>query len=276
MNYIQIYEKLINRAKTRILPDNEIENHHVIPKCMGGTNNLLNISRLTPEEHYVAHQLLVKIYPDNTKLAYAAKMMTVSSGNQIRSNKLYGWLRKRFVEARRGTPMSAEAKERMSIRNSGEGNPMFGKTGVLSPSYGKPGNMTGKIHSEETKRKMSISRSGINHSTYGKSKEELSNYGMRNKIHSGETKQLLSVAATGEKNHMFGKPGIMLGKTHSDETKIKMSEKRALQTFSDETKQKMSDAWLRKPILTCPHCNKSSNHSGNMGRFHFDKCKQKT
>src|ERR1017187_4691055 len=99
MNYSQIYKKLINRAKIRILPDNEIENHHVIPKCMGGTNDRMNIARLTPEEHYVAHQLLVKIYPDNTKLAYAAKMMTVSSGKQIRSNKLYGWLRKQIGRA---------------------------------------------------------------------------------------------------------------------------------------------------------------------------------
>lgn len=43
---------------------------------------------------------------------------------------------------------------------------------------------------------------------------------------------------------------------------------------SDESKQKKSKAMLgrKKPIVTCPHCNKSGG-SGAMGRFHFSNCK---
>ena len=52
-----------------------VEKHHVIPKCMGGDNKSRNIAILTPEEHYVAHLLLVKIYPTNYQLVYAANMM---------------------------------------------------------------------------------------------------------------------------------------------------------------------------------------------------------
>lgn len=38
-----------------------------------------------------------------------------------------------------GTHLSEERKKKMSERNKGEGNPMYGKTGILSPMYGKHG-----------------------------------------------------------------------------------------------------------------------------------------
>lgn len=92
MNYKNIYDKLISRAKTRdsIM---EFEKHHVIPKCMGGSDDIENIVKLTIEEHYFAHQLLAKMHPDNHKLNYAAVMMCTGRP----SNKLYGWLRRRHM-----------------------------------------------------------------------------------------------------------------------------------------------------------------------------------
>jgi hypothetical protein len=92
MNYLRHYELLINRAKLRKLE--VYETHHIIPRCVGGTNDLENLVNLTPEEHYIAHQLLIKIYPGNPKLIYAAMMMTRGRS----SNKIYGWLRRRFIE----------------------------------------------------------------------------------------------------------------------------------------------------------------------------------
>lgn len=98
MNYITHYTKLIERAKNRIL-DGYSEKHHIVPKCMAGTNDKNNLVYLTPEEHYIAHQLLIKIYPDNKELIYAAIMMCVySETNDKRSNnKLFGWLRRRLA-----------------------------------------------------------------------------------------------------------------------------------------------------------------------------------
>ena len=64
---------------------------------MGGSDDIKNIAVLTAEEHYVAHQLLVKIYPEVPKLVYAARMMTVSSIKNKRSNKVYGWLKKKWA-----------------------------------------------------------------------------------------------------------------------------------------------------------------------------------
>ena len=96
MNYSKHYNLLIERARNRLL-ECYCERHHVIPKCMGGENG--EIVKLTPEEHYVAHQLLVKMYPQEPKLVYAAIMMSRSSGSTPRSNKTYGWIRRKHSAA---------------------------------------------------------------------------------------------------------------------------------------------------------------------------------
>lgn len=65
---------------------------------MGGSDDAENIVRLTAEEHYVAHQLLVKMYPNNYKLLYAARAMTMLDIREKRTaNKEYGWLKRRFA-----------------------------------------------------------------------------------------------------------------------------------------------------------------------------------
>ena len=63
MNYQKIYNDLINSARRKILTEDYIERHHIIPRCMGGDNNIENIVNLSAAEHFVAHQLLVKINP---------------------------------------------------------------------------------------------------------------------------------------------------------------------------------------------------------------------
>ena len=61
MDYQKIYESIIARGKERVLIGEYTESHHIIPRCMGGSDNSDNLVDLTPEEHYVAHQLLIKI-----------------------------------------------------------------------------------------------------------------------------------------------------------------------------------------------------------------------
>ena len=91
MNYQKIYNTLMLKGQHRE-PAGYVENHHIVPRCLGGTDELTNLVKLTPEEHYLAHQLLVKIYPENPKLVYAAAMMCPNRP----SNKLYGWLKRRL------------------------------------------------------------------------------------------------------------------------------------------------------------------------------------
>jgi len=94
MNYQKIYNSLIERGKNRKI-EFYTERHHIIPRCMGGLDNIDNLVDLTPEEHYLAHQLLVKIYPKNYALVKAAQMMIPNRP----SNKMYGWLRRKFCDA---------------------------------------------------------------------------------------------------------------------------------------------------------------------------------
>ena len=66
MNYRRHYDRLIERARNRVL-SGYVERHHVLPRCMGGGNESSNLVQLTAEEHYVAHQLLHKMHPDVKK-----------------------------------------------------------------------------------------------------------------------------------------------------------------------------------------------------------------
>ena len=96
-DYKKRYEVLIKKAQTRILQGFH-EKHHIIPKCMGGSNHKTNICRLTSKEHYYAHYLLAKMYPDNHKLIYAFWMMC-SDRQSYRpkvSDKLYKAAKKLF------------------------------------------------------------------------------------------------------------------------------------------------------------------------------------
>lgn len=74
MNYKEVYDSLIRRAKTRKLKGYG-EKHHIVPKCLGGNDDIENLAELTSREHYICHLLLVRIYPDNPKLWYALNAM---------------------------------------------------------------------------------------------------------------------------------------------------------------------------------------------------------
>jgi len=121
MKYQEAYDRLINRAKFRILNKKEYyESHHVVPRCLGGTDEADNLVNLTAREHYVAHQLLVKIHTDNYGLVKAAVMMACESTHQMRSkNRIYEWLRKRHSVA-------------MSVSQTGDGNSQFGSTWIYN------------------------------------------------------------------------------------------------------------------------------------------------
>ena len=88
MNYASVYERLIARAKSECRVRSVgtyYEAHHIIPKCMGGTDDPSNIVLLTAKEHFVAHRLLIRVYPGDSKIAYAYIMMCrMNNGLQSR------------------------------------------------------------------------------------------------------------------------------------------------------------------------------------------------
>jgi hypothetical protein len=118
MNYEAHYGRLIERARTRDL-EGYSEKHHILPRCLKGTNAASNIVRLTPEEHYVAHQLLVKMHRNHQGLVYAAIRMTIGPDKRS-NNKLYGWIRRlqsKLPGPNLGKKMSAETRAKVLILN---------------------------------------------------------------------------------------------------------------------------------------------------------------
>lgn len=119
------------------------ERHHIIPKCLGGTNDKDNLVRLTAEEHFVAHKLLIMIYPKNQKLWWSAIAMTNKTKNMVRNNKSAGWLRREFAawmaEQNRTRVVTEKTREKMRNR---------------VPA------MLGREVSEETRRKLSEAHKG--------------------------------------------------------------------------------------------------------------------
>ena len=223
------------------------EKHHIIPRCMGGTNNPTNLVRLTPEAHYVAHQLLVKIYPDNHKLVFAVQAMAMDAHGYRVNNKLFGWLRRKANIARQNMPAETRSKISASLK---------GRARTPEHNAKLSASKKGKIMSASARANMSASQLA-SMTDERRAKMSVSHTG---KIASDKARANMSVAQK--------------GRIISDETKAKLSAANKGKTFSDETKAKLSAATKLRPTLTCPHCNKTGGHP-QMKQWHFDKCKHR-
>ncbi len=80
--YSKWYFSIINRAVSDRKLD-YYESHHIIPKCIGGTDDKPNLVNLTAKEHFVCHLLLTKMH-SSLKLKFAVVMMLVSNEHHNR------------------------------------------------------------------------------------------------------------------------------------------------------------------------------------------------
>ena len=250
MDYQRIHDSIIlnakrkNRKKLKKTNKDYVyyENHHIIPRCMGGTNDKENLVLLTAKEHYMIHKLLTIIYPSNRSFGYTLIRMMYGNGfdKKMRfSSKEYAYAK----ELRGKQGMSEEAKQKMSKAK--------------------------RQMSDETKQKMSNSRKG---KPLNLNEEQKKN---RRKPKSEEHKHHMRKPFTEERKQKLKKRVV------SEETKQKLSVAGSGRIVSEETKQKLrkprsekAKENMRKPkkVVTCPHCGKSGG-SNIMKRYHFDNCK---
>ncbi len=75
--YTTWYYQIINRALTREELHGYSEAHHIVPKSLGGSNNKINLVRLTAREHFICHWLLTKMVEgiSRQKMAFALHSM---------------------------------------------------------------------------------------------------------------------------------------------------------------------------------------------------------
>lgn len=125
MNYSKIYNDLVAKAKVRGLDKSKVkfytEAHHIVPVCIGGTNEASNFVLFSGREHFIAHMLLWKAYPDNVSLMRAAHIMSSRWTNDIAGNSHAG------INSKVYSKLREEYSQAVSEQVSGENNPFFGK-----------------------------------------------------------------------------------------------------------------------------------------------------
>jgi Straboviridae homing endonuclease len=100
MNHLKYYEFIIKQAKSVNRKKSQgiyYENHHIIPRCLGGLDVKENLVLLTAKEHFVCHKLLTYIYPKNRKIALAYHRMAFSKKCYEASARDYAYARELLV-----------------------------------------------------------------------------------------------------------------------------------------------------------------------------------
>lgn len=127
-----------------------IEIHHVIPKSLGGDDDVLNLVPLSAREHFIAHWLLMKMTEgdDKRKMANAFNRMLVkgTAGQERytpKSSRVYQNAREACNENMKGKKHTKASIDLMK------------KNRAITGWTGKANSMYGKKHSEETKKKIS-------------------------------------------------------------------------------------------------------------------------
>jgi len=119
--YIERYNKFITSIKRNSIEKNQkYETHHIIPRCLGGSDNPENLLKMTPRQHFIAHWMLWKCYPE-TGLCHAFFMMCNKKNQRINS-KTYQLLKlehssKMNIMMKTKNPMWGLKDEQKKIRN---------------------------------------------------------------------------------------------------------------------------------------------------------------
>lgn len=207
MNYEKIYNQIVQRGKIRVLTGYK-ENHHIVPRSLGGDNSVANLVYLTAKEHYLCHKLLAHLHPHNSKLQYAFwAMCNQRSCHQQRKYRVSG----RTYEAARKAAASAISSMRKGSKSPEQS---------LMMKLNNPNNMPG------VKEKQSLAKLGeLNSSKRPEVRKKISNI-KKGQKHSEAHKQALSVAAKNRPKiacphcSVIGPKGIM-SRWHFDRCKEK-------------------------------------------------------
>ena len=124
MDYLKHYRLLITKALERVSCTEYSELHHILPKCLNGPDDPLNLVRLTGREHFVAHWLLHRAYPDNDGLAHAFAMMAKTDAHN-----------KRYTPSSRAIAEAAEARAEAARRQMSKDVKVYDLQGEFVAQY---------------------------------------------------------------------------------------------------------------------------------------------
>lgn len=213
--YTKWYNAIIASALARKDIDLYFEKHHILPKCLGGSDDKTNLVKLTLKEHFICHLLLIRMVDDKVKkakLTYACWQMTKRYSVTSRE---YESLKLQLSTSMSGIPKSEEHKASMRKPKSNTTNMKGGPGGVKGSK--REGQALENIRNAVKLQ----NRSGEHNPFYGKH-------------HTEETKQYYRELFTGQKisdehklkisQGLKGKPTWNKGVPMNDLSKIKASQ----------------------------------------------------
>lgn len=95
MIYYEFINSIIESRGQWTIPECGVwENHHILPKCLGGepekynhNSKHENLIWLSPYEHWMAHKLLLDEYPDNESLNYAFWRLSTDGARKLSADE---------------------------------------------------------------------------------------------------------------------------------------------------------------------------------------------
>ena len=141
------------------------ENHHIIPKSLGGKNDKHNMILLTAKEHYIAHLLLTEMClsdNDSRKMKYALQKMMFNPHTLHKYNSSqYELARIKNLKGLLGRKFSEEHKKKIALSNLGQKRSLETRKKISDHAKTRIGSKNpfyGKTHSIETKEKSRLTK----------------------------------------------------------------------------------------------------------------------
>lgn len=142
--YYIIYIKIINNAKNsnriknRARCNGVYERHHIIPKSLGGSNDIKNKVLLTPREHFLCHRILTKITSGKNKQKMIYAMWNLChTGKENRREKMsshvYANIREEYIQVAKSYKHSTDTIKKMkrNIKKSLKGMNFYGENNAM-------------------------------------------------------------------------------------------------------------------------------------------------
>lgn len=255
MNYKNIYDRLIEYRSINTPSDEYCEAHHIVPRCIGGEDEPSNIIILTAREHYFAHLLLTKIYPDKIGLLTCLKLLSIR--NPHHRSRTYSFWRQKIVKN-----MTQHGRDLYAQRDGFDSYEQ--ECSVLWEELKKCATKKDVTLLEEKynlthHRFMSCMKTHASiigdMKTYNDFKSRLrSEHSKKIRRNITEEQEAFRIERIRESIRLYRRPTKMFGKDNP--------------MFG-------VNIWKDKGEVECPHCGKKMNDSPAARRWHFNNCKHK-
>jgi hypothetical protein len=272
--------------------DDRYETHHICPKALFPEFECLkqhtwNSAELSPRAHYIAHKILVKVFPTSKEMIYAFWCMS----NSFKTSEQY---RDYKISSKQYSEIKDKISELQSIRLK-ENNPWKDQSvkekawETIITIYGGLGNSSQTIHDKQ--KKTMLDTYGVDnifkYPDFIKQNSEQCSLRWADEEYKKSTsaairEALASIDRSGENNSFYDK-------THSEESRRKISDSKSGVPHirfsclncrfelgvNNSTKHFRSCKGTKITSVVCPHCGKEGKPGSNMNRWHFDNCKHK-